>query len=83
LVDRTLEWKPLSKDEDLDVYRKPFLKSSAAGRSLMTTADSIAEVNGRDRIWFATMATADFNLGIKDPWLPLWQLQHQPCSRQK
>ena len=39
LVDRTLESGSCYRieDQDLDVYRKPFLKSSAAGRSLLTT----------------------------------------------
>ena len=39
LVDRTLEGgsRYRIEDEDLDIYRKPFLKSSASGRSLLTT----------------------------------------------
>ena len=43
LVDRTLEGgsRQTISDKDLDVYRRPFLKSSDAGRSLMNTVRNI------------------------------------------
>ena len=43
LVDRTLEGgcRQIISDDDLDVYRRPFLKSSDAGRSLMNTVRNI------------------------------------------
>jgi pimeloyl-ACP methyl ester carboxylesterase len=39
LVDRTLEGgaKYVIPDKDLDIYRKPFLKTSASGRALLAT----------------------------------------------
>ncbi|NJK69831.1 MAG: alpha/beta fold hydrolase [Microcoleus sp. CSU_2_2] len=74
LVDRTLEGGcryPIS-DNDLDVYRRPFLKSSDAGRSLMNTIRSIqlpqsmAEIESGFKGW--TRPTL-FVWGLTDPWL--------------
>jgi pimeloyl-ACP methyl ester carboxylesterase len=75
LVDRTLEGGggyPV-KDADLDIYRRPFLKSSEAGRSLQATVQNmqlsqvIAELAGFAQWHHPTLVA----WGIKDPWLPL------------
>ena len=80
LVDRTLEGGsryPIS-DEDLDVYRRPFLKSSDAGRSLLATVrnlqlvPSMAEIESGFQQWKQPTAII---WGMKDPWLPFTQAQ--------
>ena len=87
LVDRTLEGGsryPIS-DEDLDVYRRPFLKSSDAGRSLMATVRnlqlqaSMAEIESGFRQWKQPTAIM---WGMKDPWLPFTQAQQLANSIQ-
>ncbi len=80
LVDRTLEAGSRYQIEDkyLDVYRKPFLKSSDVGRSLMVTAknlqmkQSMAEIESGYANW--KQPTLIF-WGMKDPWLPFTQAQ--------
>jgi pimeloyl-ACP methyl ester carboxylesterase len=80
LVDRTLETGSRYQIEDkyLDVYRKPFLKSSDVGRSLMMTAknlqmkQSMAEIESGYANW--KQPTLIF-WGMKDPWLPFTQAQ--------
>lgn len=80
LVDRTLEAGSRYQIEDkyLDVYRKPFLKSSDVGRSLMVTAknlqmkQSMAEIESGYTNW--KQPTLIF-WGMKDPWLPFTQAQ--------
>jgi pimeloyl-ACP methyl ester carboxylesterase len=80
LVDRTLEAgsKYTISDEDLDIYRRPFLKSSAAGRSLMWTIrnlklkQAMAEIAEGFSQW--DKPTLIF-WGVKDPWLPVSQGQ--------
>ena len=80
LVDRTLEAGTRYQIEDkyLDVYRKPFLKSSDVGRSLMMTAknlqmkQSMAEIESGYANW--KQPTLIF-WGMKDPWLPFTQAQ--------
>jgi pimeloyl-ACP methyl ester carboxylesterase len=80
LVDRTLEAGSRYQIEDkyLDVYRKPFLKSSDVGRSLMMTAknlqmkQSMAEIESGYTKW--KQPTLIF-WGMKDPWLPFTQAQ--------
>lgn len=76
LVDRTLEGGGPYQidDEDLDVYRRPFLKSSEVGRALLATVQ---------RLDLATVSQAiatglqDWDhptlllWGLKDPWLPV------------
>jgi len=85
LVDRTLEGGsryPIS-DADLAVYRRPFLKSSAAGRSLLATVrhlqmqQSMAEIESGLHGW--TQPTA-IVWGMKDPWLPFSQAQQLASS---
>jgi pimeloyl-ACP methyl ester carboxylesterase len=74
LVDRTLEGgsRQTISDKDLDVYRRPFLKSSDAGRSLMNTVrniqlpQSMAEIESGWKAW--TRPTL-FVWGLTDPWL--------------
>lgn len=75
LVDRTLEagcCYPI-EDKYLDVYRKPFLKSSDVGRSLLFTIknmqmkQSMAEIEKGFVNW--QQPTLIF-WGMKDPWLP-------------
>ena len=80
LVDRTLEGGSGYRvsDQDLDVYRRPFLKSSDAGRSLLATVQqlqlkqSMAEIESGFANW--TQPT-QIIWGMKDPWLPFTQAQ--------
>jgi pimeloyl-ACP methyl ester carboxylesterase len=76
LVDRTLEGGgPYTvADADLDVYRKPFLKSSDVGRSLLATVKQLQLKRVMDDIdrgfenWSVPTLIA---WGIADKWLPL------------
>lgn len=80
LVDRTLETgsKYTISDEDLDVYRRPFLKSSAAGRSLLFTVrnlqlkQAMTEISSGFRQW--TKPTLIL-WGVEDPWIPITQAE--------
>lgn len=80
LVDRTLEAGTRYQIEDkyLDVYRRPFLKSSDVGRSLLATVknmqmkQSMAEIESGFANW--EQPTLIF-WGMKDPWLPFTQAQ--------
>ncbi len=80
LVDRTLEagCRYQIEDKYLDVYRRPFLKSSDVGRSLLATAknmqmkQSMAEIESGFANW--ERPTLIF-WGMKDPWLPFTQAQ--------
>ncbi len=76
LVDRTLEGGGPYRveDADLDVYRKPFLTTSAAGRALLATlrklelATTTARLEAQLPQWpFPTLLL----WGKSDPWLPL------------
>ncbi|MEM7062023.1 MAG: alpha/beta fold hydrolase [Cyanobacteria bacterium P01_B01_bin.77] len=74
LVDRTLEGGgPYQvSDEDLDVYRRPFLKSSDVGRSLMWTirAMKMASITEQIAQGFANWSRPTLVAwGISDPWL--------------
>lgn len=76
LVDRTLEGGGgyQVEDKDLDIYRRPFLKSSDAGRSLLATIQNLqlkqvtAEIESGFSSWTKPVLVA---WGIRDPWLPL------------
>lgn len=76
LVDRTLEGGGgyRVEDADLDVYRRPFLKSSDVGRALFATVrnlqlpQAMAELQTGFSTWQHPTLVA---WGIKDPWLPL------------
>jgi pimeloyl-ACP methyl ester carboxylesterase len=75
LVDRTLEGGGgyRVEDADLDVYRRPFLKSSDAGRSLFAVVQNLqlptvtAEIEAGLKTWTAPTLLA---WGMNDPWLP-------------
>ncbi|MBE9068224.1 alpha/beta fold hydrolase [Leptolyngbya cf. ectocarpi LEGE 11479] len=74
LVDRTLEGGgPYQvSDEDLDIYRRPFLKSSDVGRSLMWTirAMKMAPITEQIAPGFANWSRPTLVVwGIADPWL--------------
>ena len=76
VVDRTLEGGgPYQiNDKDLTVYRKPFLTTSAAGRSLLGTLrkmnlkTSLAEVSPLLPRWSKPLQVI---WGLNDPWLPV------------
>jgi len=80
LIDRTLEGgsRYVIEDKYLDIYRKPFLKSSDVGRSLLMTIkrlemkQSMAEIESGFRNWEKPVLII---WGMKDPWLPLTQAQ--------
>ena len=88
LIDRTLEGGSRYQipDADLDIYRKPFLKSSAAGRSLMTTVrnlqlqQSMKEIESGLQQWQQPTLIV---WGMKDPWLPLSMAQHSASAMQQ
>ena len=88
LVDRTLEAgsRYQISDADLDVYRKPFLKSSKAGRSLMTTVrnlklqQSMAEIESGFQQWQKPTLIV---WGNNDPWLPFSVAQKFANSMQQ
>ncbi|MBD2039203.1 alpha/beta fold hydrolase [Microcoleus sp. FACHB-672] len=80
LVDRTLEGGSgyQISDKDLDVYRRPFLKSSDAGRSLLYTVRNIQMVPAMAEIAAGFPAWQQPTLmiwGMNDPWLPFSQAQ--------
>lgn len=85
LVDRTLEGGSRHQiaDADLDVYRKPFLKSSQAGRSLLATVrnlqlqQSMAEIESGLQQWQQPTLIV---WGMKDPWLPLSMAQNSASA---
>ncbi|WP_346290578.1 alpha/beta fold hydrolase [Sphaerothrix gracilis] len=74
LVDRTLEGGgPYQVDDaDLDIYRRPFLTSSAAGRALFVTVRNLqlkaitAEIAAGFKDWQRPVLVA---WGLSDPWL--------------
>jgi len=80
LVDRTLEGGSgyRIEDKDLDIYRRPFLKSSDVGRSLLATVQnlqlkqSMAEIEASWGQWTHPTLIV---WGMKDPWLPFDQAQ--------
>lgn len=88
LVDRTLEGgsRYRIEDKDLDVYRRPFLRSSDAGRSLLATLQnlqlkrSMAEIESGWQQW--TQPT-QIIWGLRDPWLPFTQAQSLATTLQK
>jgi pimeloyl-ACP methyl ester carboxylesterase len=76
LVDRTLEGGGgyRVEDRDLDVYRRPFLRSSDAGRALLATVQNLqlkqatAEIESGFQNWAKPVLVA---WGNRDPWLPV------------
>ena len=81
VVDRTLEGgsRYQISDADLDVYRKPFLKSSKAGRSLLATVrnlqlqQSMVEIESGFQQWQKPTLIV---WGMNDPWLSLSMAQN-------
>lgn len=76
LVDRTLEGGGgyVVDDKDLDEYRRPFLKSSAAGRSLQATIQGLNLKAATAEISQGLQALDKpvlFAWGDRDPWLPI------------
>lgn len=80
LVDRILEGAGgyRIKDQDMDIYRRPWIKSSDAGRALMATLQNLqlsqvtAEIEtGLDQ-WDQPLLMA---WGIRDPWLSIEPVQ--------
>ena len=74
LVDRTLEGGGPYQvaDEDLDIYRRPFLKSSDVGRALMWTirAMKMPQITEQIGQGFANWSRPTLVAwGISDPWL--------------
>lgn len=76
LIDRSLEGGGfyVVKDEDLNVYRKPFLTTSAAGRALLATLRNLqlsaatAEIEAGLSDWQQPTLII---WGANDPWLPV------------
>jgi haloalkane dehalogenase len=74
LVDRTLESGSRFRieDQDLDVYRKPFLKTSASGRALLATIRNLQletamkEIETGFQTWEKPILV---QWGMIDPWL--------------
>ncbi|QYX31535.1 alpha/beta fold hydrolase [Sphaerospermopsis torques-reginae] len=74
LVDRTLEGgcRYRIEDQDLDVYRKPFLKTSASGRALLSTIRNLQletamkEIEPGFKEWQKPILV---QWGMMDPWL--------------
>ncbi len=76
LVDRVLEGAGGYRidDRDMDIYRRPWIKSSDAGRALMATLQSLqlpqvtAEIETGLTQWGQPLLLA---WGVRDPWLPM------------
>ncbi|WP_414752605.1 alpha/beta fold hydrolase [Anabaena sp. CCY 9910] len=76
LIDRTLEGgsRYRIEDKDLDVYRKPFLKTSAVGRALLNTIRNLqlpaamTEIESGFKQWQQPILV---QWGMIDPWLPV------------
>jgi haloalkane dehalogenase len=89
LVDRTLEKGSgfVISDSRLAIYRQPFLKSSAAGRSLSATVRNIQLVEAMKEIEAGLKSFAKPTLilwGVDDPWLltqPVMGLQYNKAIK--
>jgi pimeloyl-ACP methyl ester carboxylesterase len=76
LVDRTLEGgaRYVIPDADLDIYRKPYLKSSASGRGLLASIrnlqlpQAMTQIETGFKDWQQPIL---IQWGIIDPWLPV------------
>ncbi|MGI8502097.1 MAG: alpha/beta fold hydrolase [Hassallia sp.] len=74
LVDRTLEGgcRYVIEEKDLDVYRKPYLKSSSSGRGLLSTIRNLqlqpamSEIESGFKEWQKPIL---IQWGMIDPWL--------------
>jgi pimeloyl-ACP methyl ester carboxylesterase len=76
MIDRTLEAGcryPIS-DADLDIYRRPLLQTSSAGRAILATlrnfqlSDAIAQIESGLKGWQKPTLII---WGLKDPWLDI------------
>ncbi|QHU99167.1 alpha/beta fold hydrolase [Synechocystis sp. CACIAM 05] len=83
IIDRTLEGGSgfVISDEKLDIYRKPWLKTSAAGRALMAVTKNLPTTNALtkigDRLRTEWQKPTCFIWGTADKWLsvePIEQL---------
>ena len=80
LVDRSLEGAGgyQVEEADLNIYRRPFLTSSDAGRALLTTIQNLQlnqttiEIETGLQSWTRPLLLA---WGDRDPWLPLSQVE--------
>jgi pimeloyl-ACP methyl ester carboxylesterase len=80
LVDRILEGGGgyRVEDKDMDVYRRPWLRSSDVGRALQATVQQMnlkevtAEIETGLRTWPKPLL---IGWGLRDPWLPLEMAQ--------
>jgi pimeloyl-ACP methyl ester carboxylesterase len=76
LVDRTLEGgcRYVIKEKDLDIYRKPYLKSSSSGRGLLSTIRNLqlqpamTEIESGFKEWQKPIL---IQWGMIDPWLSI------------
>ncbi len=80
LVDRTLEGGGgyVVEDKDLDEYRRPFLKSSSAGRCLQATIQGLKLKASTQEISQGLKSMDKPVLlawGDRDPWLPIEQVK--------
>jgi len=81
LVDRTLEGgcRYVIEDKDLDVYRKPYLKSSSSGRGLLSTirnlqlSSAMTEIESGFKQWQQPIL---IQWGMIDPWLSIDMAQN-------
>ncbi len=77
IIDRTLEGGSgfVIADEKLDVYRKPWLTTSAAGRALMAATKNLQLANTLptigDRLQKEWQKPTCFIWGMEDKWLPV------------
>lgn len=81
LIDRTLEGGSgfVISDAKLDMYRRPFLKTAAAGRALMATAKNLnlaQELVAVEQGLQKTKLPTGLIWGSADPWLPWQSVQH-------
>jgi haloalkane dehalogenase len=76
LIDRTLEGgsRYRIEDKDLDIYRQPYLKTSAVGRALLATIRNLqlpaamTEITSGFQQWQQPIL---IQWGMIDPWLPI------------
>lgn len=76
LIDRTLEGgsRYRIEDKDLDIYRQPYLKTSAVGRALLATIRNLqlpaamTEITSGFQKWQQPIL---IQWGMIDPWLPI------------
>ncbi|EAZ92120.1 alpha/beta fold hydrolase [Crocosphaera chwakensis] len=74
LVDRTLEKGSgfVIEDKDLDIFRQPYLKSSAVGRALLTTTKNLKlsqTLKNLETKFFSWQVPTLILWGMADPWL--------------